>query len=128
MFKRRNKKRSVLLTLLLTLLFAVAVFAYTNTNTFASGAVPGNGDGTHAISGYVIDHVVYTVDDSVNPATITAWKFNLDSQANSVESNLNAADALVHCVNTNVVTYEWTCTPGSPVAMDHATLIRVLAY
>lgn len=121
MSKERKRGRSIVWTLLLTLLFAVAAYAFTATNTVPATQA---GDGSGAISGYTVSNVAYTL--AANPANIASWSFDLNAAAGTVQSKLVSASATyTSCVNSAGT--HWICTPAAPPTVLAADELRVIA-
>ena len=122
MLKRRNRGRRFIGIMLLTLLFAVAAYAFTATNTVqASNA----GDGHATIAGYDVTNVAYTL--AADPANIASWSFDLNAAARTVQSKLDSgSSAYTSCSNGGAGTH-WTCTPASQPTVASANDLRVVA-
>lgn len=120
MLKRRNRGRRFIGTALLTLLFAVAAYAFTATNVVPPSQA---GDGNGAITGYTVSNVAYTL--AADPANIASWSFDLSATASTVRSKLDSASS-TYTSCTNVVNH-WTCTPGSQPTVASVNDLRVIA-
>jgi hypothetical protein len=104
-------------------LIGVATYAFTNTNSVDPSRA---GNGAGAISGYLVTDVQYTLNP-LDPATISAYSFDLDGDARTVKASLTGAAPYDNCAETNAVTDVWTCTPLVPSAVTDATNLRVIA-
>jgi hypothetical protein len=121
MLKRRNRGRRFIGTILLTLLFAVAAYAFTATNTVQASQA---GDGSGAITGYDVTNVAYTL--AADPANIASWSFDLDAAAGTVQSKLDSTSS-TYTSCTNPSGNHWTCTPASQPTVVSADDLRVIA-
>lgn len=124
MLKPRNRGRKLAGTVLLTVLFAVAAYAFTATNTVPASKA---GDGSGAISGYTVSSVAYTLRAS-DPSYIDKWSFTLDSAAGEVQSKLVAASsAYVSCAIVGGTAV--TCDPAAAAepAVTAVDGLRVIA-
>ena len=108
--------------MLLTILFAVAAYAFTATNTVPATRA---GDGTGAITGYTVSGVAYTLD-AANPANIASWAFDLDAASTSVRSKLVTASA-VYTTCVHGAAFHWTCTPAAEPTVASVDQLRVIA-
>jgi len=121
MLKSRNRGRRFLGTMLLTLLFAVAAYAFTATNVVPPSQA---GDGHGTISGYTVSNVAYTL--AADPANIASWSFDLSAAAGTVQSKLvSASSTYTACVHG--VAFHWTCTPAALQTVATADDLRVIA-
>lgn len=104
-------------------LMAVGVFAFTASNT-----VPGTkaGDGSGAITGYVVSSVHYTLNGS-DPTKVDSVSFTLDSApvaGSTLKVQLESAGSWYSCTN---VTTAVTCATTSPQAtVQPADNLRVI--
>ncbi len=121
MLKRRNRGRRFLGTMLLTLLFAVAAYAFTATNVVPASQA---GDGSGTISGYTVSNVAYQL--AADPANIASWSFDLSAAAGTVQSKLvSTSSTYTSCVNSAGV--HWICTPAATQTVLAADDLRVIA-
>jgi hypothetical protein len=120
MLKRRNRGSRYIGTLLLTLLFAVAAYAFTASNTVPTSKA---GDGSGAISGYSVSSVVYTLD-AADPTMIQKVAFTLDAAATSVQASLTGAAPFQSCV---VAGLNVTCTFATEPTVLSVTNLREIA-
>lgn len=129
MRRSRGRKRLIVVMALVGLV-AIATYAYTATNTFASTTNKA-GDGAQAISGYVVSNVEYTLN-STDPTRVSAVDFDLDAPATTVKAKLTAAGlTYVDCIEDAVTANHWSCPTGL-LAINQPTLtsidnLRVLA-
>ena len=107
MFKRRNRSRRFVGTLILTALLAVSAYAFTAQNTVEASQA---GDGTAMISGFDVTGVHYNLS-ATDPASIGSWEFDLDGTATDVQSKVDSTSS-TYAPCTNAGTH-WTCTPGA---------------
>ena len=117
---KRNKNRRLIGTVLLTVLFAVAAYAFTASNTVPASKA---GDGNGAISGYNVSSVVYTLD-AADLTKIQKVAFTLDAAATSVQASLTGAAPFQSCV---VAGLNVTCTFATEPTVLSATSLRVIA-
>jgi hypothetical protein len=89
MLKPRKRGRRLAGTMLLAVLFAVAAYAFTASNTVPATKA---GDGSGNITGYTVSGITYTLR-AADPSYIDKWSFTLDSAATQVQSKLVAASA-----------------------------------
>lgn len=94
---------------------AATVIALTATNTIAGSRA---GDGSAAVSGYVVTNIHYTLN-AANPASVDAVRFDLDAAATAVRARVNAG-AWSTCVNTVATT--WSCPLVAITALAAANL------
>lgn len=125
MLKRRSfrRNRRLALTVILTLLFATAAYAYTASNTVpASNA----GDGSGAVSGYTVTlgSPLYTLDAS-NPTLIKSVAFTLNTAASTVYVSVTGAAPYQSCAIAGGTSV--TCTFASEPTVTSATSLRVIA-
>jgi len=117
----RKKNRRLIGTVLLTVLFAVAAYAFTASNTVPASKA---GDGNGAISGYSVSSVVYTLD----PADVTKIQkvaFTLDAAATSAQASVTGAAPFQSCAIAGGTAV--TCTFGTEPTVLSATSLRVIA-
>jgi hypothetical protein len=123
MFKRRNRSRRFIGTLLLTALLAVAAYAFTASNTVPDTLA---GDGSGDITGYAVSNVHYVL--ASNPANVDYWTFDLNDAAGTVQSKVVSASAsYVSCANSGGMS--WRCDPAAGVepTVLAADELRVIA-
>lgn len=121
MLKSKNRGRRFLGTMLLTLLFAVAAYAFTATNVVPASQA---GDGANSISGYTVSNVAYQL--AADPANIDSWSFDLSAAAGTVQSKLVATSSTyTSCVNSGG--FHWVCTPAALQTVAAADDLRVVA-
>jgi len=117
MLKPRKRGRRLVGTMLLTVLFAVAAYAFTATNTVPASKA---GDGSGNITGYTVSGVAYTLRAS-DPSYIDKWAFTLDSAAGTVQSKLVAASASF----TTCTIAGGTSVTCDPAPADEPTVVSV---
>jgi hypothetical protein len=107
----------------LTVALAGGAYAYTNSNTVGATQA---GDGTGAISGYVISSVKYNLNAST-PSNIDSVTFTLDSTppaGSTLKAQLATAGSWYTCTNVAAAV---TCTTTSPQAtVTAATNLRIV--
>ena len=123
MLKRRNRGRRLLGIMLLTLLFAVAAYAFTATNVVP---VSQAGDGAGAISGYTVTFAspLYTLDGA-DQTKIKSVGFTLSAAASQVLVSVTGAAPYQSCVAGTL--NSWTCTFAPEPTVLSATSLRVIA-
>jgi hypothetical protein len=113
----------MLWAVMLTIALAVGAFAYTNSNTVGATQA---GDGTGAISGYVLSSVHYNLN-ATTPTNIDSVTFTLDStpiSGSTLKTQLAPAGSWYTCTNVAAAV---TCTTTSPQAtVSAATNLRVV--
>ena len=107
MFIKRSIKFFIIV--LVAFAFASVATAYAAANTVPSSAA---GEGSGAISGYVVSNIDYTLD-SANPSSITGVAFDLDAAAGTVKVSLVTGGATTACVHGSL--FHWTCAVTVPV-------------
>jgi hypothetical protein len=117
MFIKRSIKFFIIV--LVAFAFASVATAYAAANTVPSSAA---GEGSGAISGYVVTNVAYTLD-SLNPSNITGVAFDLDAAALTVKVSLVTGGATTACVHG--LLYHWTC--AVTVSVPSANSLTVVA-
>jgi hypothetical protein len=109
--------------LALTAALVAGVYAFTAANTVPASKA---GDGSGAISGFVLSSVHYNLNAS-SPQNIDSVTFNLDSTPTSgstIKAQLDAAGSWYTCTNVAAAV---TCTTTSPQAtVAAATQLRVV--
>lgn len=119
----RTATRTWLLGVVVTLAIGAGAYAYTNSNTVGTTQA---GDGSGAITGYVVSSVKYNLNSS-NPGNIDSVTFSLDSTpaaGSTLKTQLAPAGSWYTC--TNVATAV-TCAVTSPQAtVAAATNLRVV--
>ncbi|MEY2460347.1 MAG: hypothetical protein QOG30_2177 [Acidimicrobiaceae bacterium] len=119
----RTARRSWVWGVALTVALASGAYAYTNSNTVGATQA---GDGTGAITGFVVSSVKYNLNAS-NPSNIDSVTFSLDSTpptGATLKTQLSPAGSWYTC--TNVATAV-TCNVTSPQAtVAAATNLRVV--
>jgi hypothetical protein len=109
--------------LALTAGLVAGVYALTAANTVPSTKA---GDGSGAISGYVLSSVHYNLN-STSPQNIDSVTFNLDSappSGSTIKAQLDPAGSWYTCSNVGAAV---TCTTTSPQAtVAGATQLRVV--
>ena len=119
----RTARRSSLWAVVFTVALGAGAYAYTNSNTVGSTQA---GDGTGAITGFVVSSVKYNLNAS-NPSNIDSVTFTLDSTpaaGSTLKAQLAAAGSWYTC--TNVATAV-TCNVTSPQStVAAATNLRVV--
>lgn len=119
--KRRTKRLAI--AAVVAGLVVVGAFAFTASNT-----VPGTkaGDGSGAITGYVVSSVHYTLNGS-DPTKVDSVAFTLDSApvaGSTLKVQLESAGSWYSCTN---VTTAVTCATTSPQAtVQPADNLRVI--
>ena len=121
MLKSRNRGRRFLGTMLLTLLFAVAAYAFTATNVVPASQA---GDGANSISGYTVSNVAYQL--AADPANIASWSFDLSATARTVQSKLDSANSYTLCSNGGAGNH-WVCIPAALQTVEAANNLRVVS-
>jgi hypothetical protein len=117
-------RRSLRIALCLAgaLIIAVAVYAFTASNTVPATAA---GSGSAAISGYTVSSVDYTLN-SGTPTNIDEVSFTLSpTAADTVQVQLASGGAFYECINTSGSVSCDTTSPQATVAA--ATQLTVLA-
>src|SRR5690242_14466802 len=102
---------------------AVGGYAYTNSNTVAASQA---GDGTGAISGFVVSSVKYNLN-ATNPGNIDSVTFTLDStppSGSTIKTQLAPAGSWYTCTNSAANVTCPVTTPQATVAA--ATNLRVV--
>ena len=116
-------RRSTLWGAVVAIALTTGAYAYTNSNTVGTTQA---GDGTGAITGYVVSSVKYNLNAS-NPSNIDSVTFTLDSTpvaGSTLKAQLAPAGSWYSC--TNVATAV-TCAVTSPQAtVVAATNLRVV--
>lgn len=123
---RKHGTKKVLGLVMVVGLMSAGTYAFTNSNTVDATKA---GDGAGAISGYTITNVDYTVDDTSDPAKITAYTFDLNAPADSAKAKLDPAQVGWDTCTVGLVSpYTVSCT--TPLTSDilDATSLRVVAY
>ena len=119
----RSTGRSLWWAAALTVALAVGGLAYTNSNTVGGTQA---GDGTGAITGYVVSSVKYNLN-ATTPTNIDSVTFNVDSTpvtGSTLKAQLAPAGSWYTCT---FVTTAVTCTTTSPQAtVVAATNLRVV--
>jgi hypothetical protein len=119
----RAAGRPTLLAVALTIAVAAGAYAYTNSNTVGATQA---GDGTGAITGFVLSSVKYNLNAS-NPGNIDSVTFTLDATpvaGSTLKSQLAPAGSWYTCTNVAAAV---TCTTTSPQAtVATATNLRVV--
>jgi hypothetical protein len=107
----------------LTVALAAGAYAYTNSNTVGASQA---GDGTGAITGFVVSSVKYNLNAS-NPSNIDSVTFSLDSTppaGSALKTQLAPAGSWYTCTNVGTAV---TCNVTSPAAtVAAATNLRVV--
>ena len=102
---------------------AAGAYAYTNSNTVGASQA---GDGSGAISGYVVASVKYNLN-AANPSNIDSVTFTLDStppSGSTLKVQLAPTGSWYTCTNVNTAV---TCSVTSPQAtVAAATNLRVV--
>jgi hypothetical protein len=120
---RRSWRTRWITVLAVAALFVGATYALTAANT-----VPGSkaGDGSGAISGYVLSSIHYNLN-STSPGNMDSVTFTLDSTppaGSTIKAQLDAAGSWYTCTNSGTSV---TCTTTSPQAtVAGATQLRVI--
>ena len=119
----RRSRRSWLWAVATTVALAAGAYAYTNSNTVGASQA---GDGSGAITGYVISSVKYNLNAS-NPSNIDSVTFSLDSTpaaGSTLKAQLAPAGSWYSCTNVGTAV---TCPVTSPQAtVAAATNLRVV--
>jgi hypothetical protein len=89
---------------------AAGIYAFT-----ASNVVPATnaGSGSHAISGYTVSAVAYTLNS--DPTKLDAVAFTLDKAAGTVKAQVASGGSWYSCTNGGSGN-NWTCDTTSPQA------------
>jgi hypothetical protein len=122
--KRFNRKRRLALSALLALVVAASGYAFTATNTIASGGAAG--DGSAAISGFTITNVAYQLS-AANAANLQSVSFTVAPAAGSVQAKVvSTSTTYSTCVLTSGGTVA-TCTLPAGTTVTSADQLRVIA-
>jgi len=116
MFTRRAI--TIFTTLIVSLVFATAAFAFAATNTVPDTTA---GDGSGTISGYAISNVSYTLN-ATNPGNVDSVAFTIVPATGVVRVQLNGS-TWYNCTN---LSGSVSCTTTGLTALDAANL-RVVA-
>lgn len=118
MIHRKRRRRFVLVALLAFVLGTTA-FAYAANITFNSGSSAGQaGEGSGAISGFDVQTIHYTLDNS-SPVNVTGVTFTLSpATATTVKAKLNNAGTWADCTGGPT----WSCTFSGVTALAAASL------
>ncbi len=109
---------TVFTTLIVSLVFATAAFAFAASNTVPDTTA---GDGSGAISGYTISNVSYALNAS-NPGNVDSVSFTIAPTTGTVRVQLNGS-TWYNCTNT---AGSVSCTTAGLTALA-ATSLRVVA-
>jgi hypothetical protein len=104
-----TRKLRYLVVLVAALCVAVAVYAFTASNTVPATNA---GSGSGAISGYTVSNVAYTL--AATPTNLAAVTFTLDKAAATVKAQLQTGGSWYSCTNT--ANNDWSCATTSPQA------------
>jgi hypothetical protein len=119
----RTARRGSIWAIVMTLALGAGAYAYTNSNTVGATQA---GDGTGAITGYVLSSVKYNLNAS-NPANIDSVTFTLDSTpvaGSALKAQMAPAGSWYNCT---FVATAVTCNVTSPQAtVAAATNLRVV--
>jgi hypothetical protein len=115
MFTRRAI--TIFTTLIVSLVFATAAFAFAATNTVPDTTA---GDGSGAISGYTVSNVHYNLN-ATNPGNVDSVSFTIAPTTGTVKVQL--ASTWYDCTNT---AGSVSCTTSGLTALA-ATSLRVVA-
>lgn len=108
MFHSRTFRSIVIM--IVALAFASTTYALAASNTFDANGGGSAGDGSDAVSGYLVSNVTYNLD-TVDPSLIKSVEFDLSpTGANSVQVSL-----------TNTATSTETFSSGCTGVSDHFT-------
>jgi hypothetical protein len=116
MFTRRAI--TIFTTLIVSLVFATAAFAFAATNTVPDTTA---GDGSGAISGYTVSNVTYALN-ATNPGNVDSVSFTIAPTTGVVRVQLNGS-TWYSCTNT---AGSVSCTTTGLTALA-ATSLRVVA-
>jgi hypothetical protein len=104
-----TRKLRYLAVLIAALCIAVAVYAFTASNTVPATSA---GSGSGAISGYTVSSVAYTL--GATPTNLAAVTFTLDKAAGTVKAQVQSGGSWYSCSNTSG--NNWSCDTTSPQA------------
>jgi hypothetical protein len=104
-----TRKLRYLAVLIAALCIAVAVYAFTASNTVPATSA---GSGSGAISGYTVSNVAYTL--GATPTNLAAVTFTLDKAAGTVKAQVQSGGSWYSCSNTSG--NNWSCDTTSPQA------------
>jgi hypothetical protein len=110
-----------LLLVVLALIVAAGVYAFTATNTVADSAV---GSGSKAISGYDITNISYHLN-ALDPSKLDSVTFDMaPTTATVVKIKLTAAGPWYSCVNSSgSATCDTTSPQADPASPDELTVV-----
>lgn len=125
MSKLMNYRFRMIGLVILMLVLATATYGFANTNTVPAGQA---GEGSGAISGYIVSNVVYTLD-AADPTAFDSVAFDLDAAASDVYAGLDDGSGIdwVSCVSTNAPTdTAFSCNlTGVSVTVAGSTALHV---
>ena len=103
---------------------AAGAYAFTATNTVPASSA---GSGSHAISGYLVTNVAYTLN-STTPTDMDAVSFTLDATAGTVKAQVVNGGTWYDCTNGGSGN-NWTCdtTVGTQATVAPADQLSVVA-
>ena len=91
----RKRKRRIALVALLAFVLGTTAFAYAASITFNGGTAGAAGQGSGAISGYVVSSVHYQLDNT-NPGQVVGVTFTMNPDtATTVKARINAGTWVV---------------------------------
>ena len=102
MFRSKNRVRRLAAVAVIAVL-AMAAFGFAAANTVPASKA---GDGSGAITGYIVSGITYTLDTN-NPSNLSDVAFTLDAAATTVRAATNGNSPTVACTNTGG--NNWTC-------------------
>jgi hypothetical protein len=122
--KHHDRKRRLATAALLLLVVAVAGYAFTATNTIASGGAAG--DGSAAITGFTVTNVRYQL--AANPTNLAGVTFTVAPAATSVRAKVqSAATVYTTCSIAGGTAVTCTFPIGSQPTVVSANQLRVIA-
>jgi hypothetical protein len=112
----------ILAIMVMILVLATAAYGFAASNTVPAGQA---GEGTGAISGYVVSSVVYTLN-SGDPTAFDSVAFDLDGAASDVYAGLDDGGAIdwVNCTDMGSNHFDCDLT-GVTVTVGGATHLHV---
>jgi hypothetical protein len=130
--KRQQKKRGLLVTLVLAVVLGTSSYAFTASNTIANAGNAGDGNGGTAIGGYTVTAVHY---DSSDSSHITSVKFNISPSVDPVngvvKASINGGALSSGCVDVSVANdgSKYNCdVSGDNITIGAAAALRVVAF
>ena len=118
------RKFRYVVALIAAVCVAAGAYAFTASNTVPSSNA---GSGSHAISGYAVTNVAYTLN-STTPTDLDAVAFTLDAAAGTVKAQVVSGGTWYACSNGGSGN-DWTCdtTLGTQATVAPANQLTVVA-